>query len=228
MGTIHSMKGVLKYHADNYPRAGIARWDDLFFTRIHCEGKQFDLAEFRKMNANLLKRGWALLKELMFEEELETHLKWPKVVTEREANAGDLYSFLVDPDNGFNYLRAGFAKKMLKHFHVGTIDGEMQCQGVSVYLGKARELLNLIAAMMHTTCGGAPRAEEAIQTRILEGKEGRRNLFFMRGKIAWILNYNKSKAQKVSWDEMNPPQTALTLSMPHRRSHDFYPRKRLG
>jgi hypothetical protein len=44
---------------------------------------------------------------------------------------------------------------------------------------------------------GAPRAEEAIQTRILEGKEGGRNIFWIRGKIGWILQYNKFKGQKV-------------------------------
>lgn len=58
-------------------------------------------------------------------------------------------------------------------------------------------MLELMAGMMHLTSGGAPRAEEAIQTRILEGKEGKRNLFWIRGKLAWVLEYNKSKSQSV-------------------------------
>ena len=199
---MHSMKGVLRYHADAYPRAPLARWDDLTFTRLYCEGKQFDLAMFRKMNQNLVERGWKILGELFLGEAIKDHMKWPTFVHDREGKTGDLYSFLLDERNGFGYLGSGFAKMMLaKHFAKGAVDGNLQCQGISAYLGRSRELLNLLAAMMHLTGGGAPRAEEAVQTRILEGREAGRNLFFMRDKVAWVLTYNKSKAQKVSESE---------------------------
>ncbi|KAJ9096479.1 hypothetical protein QFC20_006422 [Naganishia adeliensis] len=103
----------------------------------------------------------------------------------------------MDTRNEFKYLNSPFAQNMMmRHFVKGADGDRVQCVGVAAYLSRSRELLSMIAAMMHTTAGGAPRAEEAIQTRILEGREGRRNLFYMRGKIAWILNYNKSKAQE--------------------------------
>ena len=199
MGTIHSMKGVLRYHAEAHPRAPLARWDDLSFTKLYCEGAEFDLAQFRKMNRNMVERGWNMLKELLLDEPIERHMTWPGYVHDLEGRTGDRYSFLVDERNGFSYIGGSFATRMLvKHFAKGSVNDTLQCQGVSAYLARAREFLNLIAAMMHLTGGGAPRAEEAVKTRILEGTEGGRNLFFLRDKIAWVLTYNKSKAQKVS------------------------------
>ncbi|KAJ9110612.1 hypothetical protein QFC19_001441 [Naganishia cerealis] len=197
MGTIHSMKGILRHHAEQHPRPPLARWDDLTFTRLYCEGKQFTLDAFRSMNQNLLERSRTLLQELMFGENATSWLKIPDFIHDREGKCGDLYSFLMDRDNGFDYLNSTFAQGMLKHFVVGNVNGKLQLSGVGAYLSKCRAMLDLIAAMMHVTGGGAPRAEEAVQTRILEGKEGKRNLFHMRGKIGWVLQYNKAKAQKV-------------------------------
>lgn len=198
MGTIHSMKGVLRWHAERHPRAPLARWDDLTYTRLYCEGKQFALDDFRSMNEAMLSKAEDLLDELLMGERLKTWLKMPAYIHDNESAVGDLYSFLIDPRNKLGFLNSTFARHMLDHFTVGTVDGAIQSKGVSSYLSKCRALLDMIAAMMHLTCGGAPRAEEAVQTRILEGREGKRNLFWIRGKLAWVLEYNKSKSQTVS------------------------------
>ena len=135
------------------------------------------------MNQSMVERSWKILHELMLKEPIEEHMQWPTFMHDRDGKTGDLYSFLMDDRNALSYLGSAFARKVLvKHFAQGCIGGRIQCQGISGYLGRARELLNLIAAMMHLTGGGAPRAEEAIQTRILEGREAGRNLFYLRGK----------------------------------------------
>lgn len=198
MGTIHSMKGVLRWHAERHPRTPLARWDDLTYTRLYCEGKQFALEDFRSMNEAMVLKAEELLQELLLGEKLEEWLKPPDYIHDNESAVGDLYSFLIDPRNKLGYLNSAFARHALSRFTAGTVDGRIQSTGISDYLSKCRAMLDLIAAMLHLTSGGAPRAEEAIQTRILDGKDGKRNLFWIRGKLAWVLEYNKSKAQAVS------------------------------
>lgn len=197
MGMIHSLKGVLRMHAEQHPRVPAARWDDLRYTRLSCEGKQFSLEAFRAMNDRISSRAERLIEELMMGEEISTWFTIPDFIHDRDRSSGELYSFLVDARNKFDYLNSPFALDMLKHFAVSAVDGTIQSKNVTAYLSKCRALLDIIAAMMHLLSGGAPRAEEAIHTRILEGKEGRRNLFWMRGKIGWVLEYNKSKSQGV-------------------------------
>jgi hypothetical protein len=204
MGTIHSMKGVLRWHAERHPRAPLARWDDLTYTRLYCEGKQFALEDFRSMNEAMILKAEDLLGELLMGEKLESWLKMPEYIHDNESAVGDLYSFLIDPQNKLGYLNSTFARHVLHRFTVGTVDGAIQSSGVSGYLSKCRAMLDMVAAMMHLTSGGAPRAEEAVQTRILEGKEGKRNLFWIRGKLAWVLEYNKSKSQSVSRFVLGP------------------------
>lgn len=210
MGTIHSMKGVLRWHAEHHPRATLARWDDLTYTRLYCEGKQFALDVFRAMNMAMLLKAENLLKELLLGDPLDSWLNSPNYIHDNESAVGDLYSFLIDPRNKLGYLNSAFAKQALQHFTVATVGGAVQSRGVSTYLSKCRTMLELIAGMMHLTSGGAPRAEEAIQTRILEGKEGKRNLFWIRGKLAWVLEYNKSKSQSVGRFQFVKPKS-LTL-----------------
>lgn len=198
MGTILSIKGILRHHAERHPRPPMARWDNLERTRLYCQGKQFSLETFRVMNEKLLIRGESLLAGLLMGEKEEDWWTVPDYIHDNEGKSGDLYSFLIDPRNRFHYLNSPFAVHMLQKFTAGVVNGRLQTKGIQEYLSRCRALLDLIAAMMHLTAGGAPRAQEAIQTRILEGKEGKRNLFWMRGKIGWILHYNKSKGQKVS------------------------------
>lgn len=198
MGLIHSLKGILRMHAEQHPRAPMARWDDLNYTRLYCEGKQFSLEGFRAMNDRMSNRAEAMLDDLVMGEDISTWITIPEFIHDREGNSGELYSFLLDSRNKFDYLSSPFALHMLKHFAVSAVGGTIQSKDVTTYLSKCRGLLDMIAAMMHLLSGGAPRAEEAVQTRILEGKEGRRNLFWMRGKLGWVLEYNKSKSQSVS------------------------------
>lgn len=197
MGTILSIKGILRLHAEQRSRPPMARWDDLDFTRLYCQGKQFSLGTFRTMNEKLLSRGESLLSELLMEEKEKDWLSIPDYIHDDEGKSGDLYTFLLDSRNCFHYLDSPFALHMMQRFSAGVVNGRLQTKGIQEYLSRCRALLDLIAAMMHLTGGGAPRAQEAIQTRILEGKEGKRNVFWMRGKIGWILQYNKSKGQKV-------------------------------
>jgi hypothetical protein len=224
MGTIHTLKGILRHHADNHPRPSLARWDDLTFTRLYCEGKQFSLDAFRAMNENLLDQGERAVGALMLEESMEDWFVMPEFIHDRESNNGGRYSFLIDSRNGFDYLGSAFARHMLSYFAVGYVNDKVQSRGIPEYLSRCRTLLGLLAAMMHTSCGGAPRAEEAIHTRILEGKEGGRNLFWIRGKVGWILQYNKSKGQKVSGEPVGLGKL-LRTDPGYSRSHASSPKE---
>ncbi|XAO24843.1 hypothetical protein I312_103652 [Cryptococcus bacillisporus CA1280] len=151
----------------------------------------------------------AILHELLLDQSALATLDYGNIRDEMPCE--DMgYSFLSDPYNT-PVVQTRYA---LMH-SILTQDAGKMCLGVmdnvilwdhqriQAYMGRARDFLVCMAALVHLTYGGPARGEEFVKMKIANGVDGARHVFWDVDSMVIKMSYHKS-SDLLGWDKLIP------------------------
>lgn len=170
---------------------------------------QLPLDDIRQVIADLTLWAEMMLDDLLFNQFGLSTLDYGNIRDEMPCE--DMgYSFLSDPYN----TRVVQTRYALMH-SILTQDAGMMCLGVmddvilwdhqriQAYMGRARDFLVCMAALVHLTYGGPARGEEFVKMKIVSDVDGARHVFRDVDSMVIMTSYHKS-SNLLGWDKLIP------------------------
>ncbi|KAG8707339.1 hypothetical protein FRC09_001885, partial [Ceratobasidium sp. 395] len=209
-GNIYHVMGAAVTYRQNYSGLPRVVWPEGPKTHLIVDGQTWHLAKLRDATGELIAEiddGLAGLLDGATPEELGLHLSPDMKILDKHSNRTPGYSFLNDPENGFEKLEQNLGAHILgqtsgNRFHRGLdANGKISWRHdeIRTYLDAHQRVTRKMALSWHTTGGQGSRGAEFATIQLTEDVASGRGVMWINGRLCFLIPYNKTSAMTRSY-----------------------------